>query len=163
MGRLRRLRWVWAVSLIFGALVWLLVGLYHAAVGRPTTPMTVARAERLFGQALRPGQHRDEVEVWLTAHGIPLASRYPDRQICYEILHRRGDERYEGWWMDVLGHQTVAECAGLDVNSVYSVVRVLYPDAGRYPLDQAKITVYLFFDNNECLLRHSVNESHLMP
>jgi hypothetical protein len=48
-GRMRRSAWIWVVAPILGAFV----GLYYAVVGRPTTPMTAARADRLFGQVKR--------------------------------------------------------------------------------------------------------------
>jgi hypothetical protein len=121
-------------------------------VGRPTTPMSVGRADQLFRKGLHPGQSREHVEAWLAAHGIP-----------YDVLHRRDDVTFKGWWMDCRGNQTVAECAGLGVDSVFSVIRVSYPDADRFLLGRTQITVYLFFDGEDRLLRHWVDEFNLMP
>src|SRR5262245_17325042 len=113
MGRLWQPRWFWFAAPLIGALV----GVYYAVVGRPTTPMTSARADRLFGHALKTGQSRPDVEAWLTSRGIPLVSEFPERGISFDVLHRRED-RPGNWWMDGRGNQTVAECAGLEVESV---------------------------------------------
>jgi hypothetical protein len=61
------------------------VGLYFAVVGWPRTPMTEARANRLFGEGLRPGQNWGEVKAWLASRGIR-----------YEVLKRVEGDRYEG-------------------------------------------------------------------
>jgi hypothetical protein len=140
-----------------------LVGVYYAVVGLPATPMTSARADRLFGQALRTGQSREEVEAWLTSEGIPRGPVFPERGISFDVLQRRDDLSGNGPWMDFRGNQTVAECAGLKVDSVSSVIRVSYPDAGRAFLCQTRITVYLFFDGKDRLLKHWVDEFYLMP
>jgi hypothetical protein len=159
-------RWVLSAALLIGGLVavyYALVGVYYAVVGRPTTPMTSVRANRLFGQALRTGQNRAEVETWLASEGIPRALGFRDRGIGFDLLQRRDDLPQNGPWIDGRGNQTVAECAGLKVDSVCSLIRVSYPDADRSLLCQTQITVYLFFDGNDRLLKHWVDEFYLMP
>lgn len=158
--------WFWAAALVIGGLV----GIYYAVevvnyavVGRPTTPMTPARAGRLFGQALRTDQSRAEVEAWLTSQGIPRGSVGTDKGISFDVLHRPVDEPVAGFWMGGRGHRTVAECAGLENASVASEIRICYPDADRFLLGQTRITVFLFFDSRDRLLRHWVDEFHLMP
>ena len=158
-GKAWQSKWVWSAALLIGGLV----GVYFAVVGQPTTPMTSARANRLFGQALRTGQSRAEVEAWLASEGIPRGARFPDRGINFDILQRRNDLPGNSPWMDGRGNQTVAECAGLKVDSVSSVIRVSYPDADRSLLCQTQITAYLFFDGNNRLLKHWVDEFYLMP
>jgi hypothetical protein len=117
----------------------------------------------LFGQAVRTGQKRAEVETWLASEGIPRGSGFPDRGISFDVLRRRDDLPGNSPWMDCRGNQTIAECAGLKVDSVSSVIRVSYPDADRSLLCQTQITVYLFFDGNDRLLKHWVDEFYLMP
>jgi hypothetical protein len=53
---------------------------------------------------------------------------------------------------------TRAECPGLDAASVYSVIKIRYPDAARGLTSQTEITVYLFFDSKGRLLRHRVDQ-----
>jgi hypothetical protein len=100
----RRVRWALALAAVLGLGYWFCL--------RPTTPMTVARAGRLFGQGLRTGQSREEVEAWLTSQGIPPSDRARPRSTNYYVMHRREDVTFKGWWMDCRGSQTVAECAG---------------------------------------------------
>lgn len=144
MGGFWRPRSAWSVALLLGALIGLL---YLALVGFPTTPMTKARADRLFGQAFRPGQSREEVEAWLAS-----------RRIRYEVLVRREKELYRGSWMPSHPGGTVAECAGLELDKVSSVISVSYPDAARGLFGHLEIIVYLFFDSEGRLLRHWVDE-----
>jgi hypothetical protein len=146
MGGFWQSRWSWSVTLLLGSLVGVL---YYALVGFPRTPMTKARADRLFSQSVRPGQSREEIKAWLDSQNIG-----------YDVLDRREEVIYKGWWMDCRGNQTVAECAGLDVDSVDSVIRVIHPDAARGLLSQTEVAVYLFFDSKGRLLRHWVDEFH---
>jgi hypothetical protein len=122
--------------------------------------MTVAGADQLFGQGVQPGQSRREVEAWLVSQGIPPYSGLA-RETHYSVLHRREKVVFKGWWMDCRGRRTVAECAGLDVDAVFSVIRVTYPDAGRPLIGQLEVQVYLFFDANGRLIRHWVDQSHI--
>jgi hypothetical protein len=62
--------------------------------------------------------------------------------------------------MDCRGSRTVAECAGLAVDTVHSVIRVSYPDARRPLIGQIEVTVYLFFNADERLIRHWSDEFH---
>lgn len=129
-------------------------------VGLPMTPMSIERADRLFKTGLHPGQSRDEVEAWLLRQGIPSESETP---VHYDILNRHDDVTFAGWWMDCRGNQTVAEIAGLDVDSVYSFIRVWYPDADRFFLGHTEIRVYLFFGADGRMQRHWVDECHIGP
>jgi hypothetical protein len=52
---------------------------------------------------------------------------------------------------------------GLSRPSATRLIRVSYPDADRSLLCQTQITVYLFFDGNNRLLKHWVDEFYLMP
>jgi hypothetical protein len=138
-----------------------LVGLYHALAERPTTPMTVAQSERLFGDGLAPGQCREEVEAWLVSQGIPPSSATQPGRISYDISERRDDVTFKGWWMDCRGNRTVAEWAGLDVDAVYSAIRVTYPDARRPLIGWIELKVYLFFNADRRLIRHWMDEFHV--
>jgi hypothetical protein len=144
MGGFWRSRSAWSAALVLGALVGLV---YCALVGFPRTPMTKARADRLFGQAVRPGQSREEVKAWLAS-----------RRIHYEVLERPEKQLIRGTWMPGRGHYTVAELAGLDLDKVSSVICITYPDAARGLFSQLEIAVYLFFDSKGRLLRHGVEE-----
>jgi hypothetical protein len=130
------------------------VGLYYAAVGSPRNPMTTARADVLFGGGVQPRQSRRQVETWLASQGILPAASFRPEVVSYNLLRRREDEILKGWWMDCNGNQTVAECAGLDVDKVYSFIRVTYPDSARFLFGQAEVRVYLFFDAEDRLIRH---------
>jgi len=139
-----------------------LVAVYKAAVGVPTTPMTLAHADRLFGDALPPGIGAKDADAWLASQGIfPSVLPGPNS----ERLRREDWIRHapDGRWMDSIGGQTVAECAGLKTDDVSWYTRVTYPDADRFLLGQTKITVYLFFDTHDHLIKHWVSEFHLMP
>jgi hypothetical protein len=151
-----RWRCIWVGVTAAGALG----GLYFLVVGRPTTPMTVACADRLFGQGVQPGQTRGEVEAWLATQGIPHSSATQPERISYDISRRREDVTFKGWWMDCRGSRTVAECAGLDVDAVYSVIRVSYPDAERHLIGNTEVLVYLFFDADGRLIRYWPDEFH---
>jgi hypothetical protein len=139
-----RSKWLWAFFIL---LITLFLFLFYSPSNGPKTPMTLGRAEQLFKEVNRPGQSREDVQAWLSSRGI-----------LYDVLNRREDTTYKGWWMDVLGHQTVAECAGLNVDDVYSVIRVYYPDARRTWVGHTEITVYWFFDRTGRLLRQWANE-----
>src|SRR5438132_501694 len=107
----RRSRW----ALVIGIAGIGTIALYYWAVG---FPMTVARADRLAAQGVHPGQTREEVEAWLASQGVPPGCGFGAKDTCYCVLHRREDATFKGWWMDCWGRQTVAECAGLDVDDV---------------------------------------------
>jgi hypothetical protein len=126
----------------------------------PATPMTVDCADRLFAAGVRPGQSREDVEAWLASQGIPPGERFSAKNTCYSVLRRREDVP-KGGWMDCRGNRTVAECAGLDVDRVYSVICVTYPEADRFAIGYTTITVYLFFDAKGRLLRHWVYQFHV--
>jgi hypothetical protein len=157
LARVVRSAWFWNGVLTAGALI----ALYYAFVGFPATPMTVAEANRLFAKGLRSGQSREEAERWLASHGIPPRSLAQPGGTCYDITRRRDDVTFKGWWMIGRGNRTVAECAGLDVDVVQSVICVIYPDAGRRVVGSIEITVYVFFDADRRLIRHWVDEFHL--
>lgn len=77
-----------------------------------------------------------------------------DAGITYDVSHRDQDPVSESW-LDI------ARRAGLDSDSVSSVIHVWYPDAARLTSGQTIITVYLFFDRDDRLMRHSVDENHI--
>jgi|GEM_PF-3763428 len=79
------------------------------------------------------------------------------RRTCYGVLLRREDVTFPGWWMPCRGRRTVAECAGLSVDAVYSVVCLCYP-ASASLLGDTEVTVYFFFDKEERLIRHWADE-----
>jgi hypothetical protein len=60
--------------------------------------------------------------------------------------------------MDFYGHQSAAECAGLDPAAIHSIIRVNYPDAGRSFMGDVEVTVFLFFDAEGRLIRHWTGE-----
>jgi hypothetical protein len=136
--------------------VGVLVALYRGLVGSPTTPMTVARADRMFGAALLPGMPLGDVEAWLVSEGIP-----PDSGCVpppyYEIVRRLVDADLKGRWLGGSGDHTFVELAGVG-GDVSLVVRVVYPDAGRSLFAPTRITVYLFFDPKDRLIKHWVDE-----
>jgi uncharacterized OB-fold protein len=132
------------------------VALVAYAVGWPSA-MTAARAEALAAKGVHPGQSRSEVEAWLAAQGVPREWTFRPTRTCYGVLHRREDVTFPGWWMPCRGSQTVAECAGLRVDAVHSVVCLCYP-ASASLLGQTEVTVYFFFDKNERLIRHWADE-----
>jgi hypothetical protein len=137
------------------------VGIYYAIRGFPTTPMTVARANNLCQAALPPGTSREDVQVWLASQGT-TANGHAHRPY-YDVLYRPVIADSEPWWMDRIGNETVAECAGLRVDDVFRLLRIKYPDADRFFLGRTEIKVYLFFDNNDRLIKYWVKEFHLMP
>jgi hypothetical protein len=132
------------------------VALLAYAVGWPSA-MTAARADALAARGVRPGQTRTEVEAWLVAQGIPHEWTFRPTRTCYGVLHRREDVTFPGWWMPCRGSQTVAECAGLSVGAVHSVVCLCYP-ASASLLGDTEVTVYFFFDKDERLIRHWADE-----
>lgn len=132
--------------------------IYTRYVGLPKTPMTVTRANDLFQAGVRPGQTRAEVEACLASQGIQPEQGASAAQVCFCVLHRRDDTALLGDWIGSRGNQTVAELAGLDINDVYSVVRVTYPDADRSLLSRTEVRTYLFFDEHERLIRQWVDE-----
>ena len=159
---LMRNKWFWTLFVMLSAEM----GLYFALVGwpstpRPSTPMTVARANHLFGQAFQLGQSRHEVEHWLDSQGFPVDAGAFVNHTSYAVLRRSDTGASTIDWMDGIGRQTVAECASLKVDAVHSIIRVRYPDAEHYSSGQTEIRVYLFFDSGGRLLRHWVSESHL--
>src|SRR5262245_19392322 len=97
---------------------------YRAVVAWPATPMTVARAETLFGQGTRTGQTIDEVEEWLASQGV--VPEFTRERACHSVHHRPKDSRD---WFDSARGQTVVEWAGLSADDVHSFMRVSYPDA----------------------------------
>jgi hypothetical protein len=53
---------------------------------------------------------------------------------------------------------------GLDVEQVHSVIRVEYPDAQRECLIfEGRVSVYLFFGSDNCLIRLWVDEFFFYP
>jgi hypothetical protein len=122
--------------------------------------MSVSRADSLFSHGVRTGQSIDDVEKWLASQGIPEGRGLFAKNTCYSVQHRPDNK---GWWMARRGDKTVAECAGLKVDDVHSVISVLYPEADRFSLGITQITVYLFFDEKGLLIRHWVDEFHMMP
>jgi len=107
----------------------------------------------VYSNGVRPGQSMDEVQAWLTS-----------KQITYGVQHRREDVTFKGWWMDVRGRstdgraQTVAELAGLNVDDVYSVIKVMYQR--RSLLGRSEIMVCLFFDDQGRFIKHFIAEYH---
>jgi hypothetical protein len=168
--RSRRVRWVLLtlISLAIAAAVGLVVAaatghLQHLVVGFPTTPMTVEQADRMASAGPPPGSTLAEVEAWLASQGItsnPASSPGPSYDIWPYRNHRHGLSRSS---MDNVGNQTVAECAGLRTDDVYTYVRVWYPDADRYFLGKDRIIIYFFFDADDRLLKHWVDVDHIMP
>jgi hypothetical protein len=155
-------RWVWVLMLllpVLGVGGW--VPLYYAAVGFPATPMTVADADRLFGEGLPPGSSWEEVRSWLAAQGIRPADG-SGQGPWYGTLWREPPRFFKGDWMDFDGGP-VAERAGLRVEDVCWLVKVKYPDAGRGLLRQTEVSVYLFFDGKDRLIKHWAHEFHVMP
>jgi hypothetical protein len=147
----RRSLLVWAAGAV--AIVCALAGLYYAAVGLPTTPMTVAQADRLFGGGLQPGQSRQQVEAWLASQGIPPLGP-GTRGTVYKAEDRPRAAGSPSDWMDSYDNRTAAECAGLPVDAVHSFICVTYPDAGRLPFAQSEVNVCLFFDADDRLIKH---------
>jgi hypothetical protein len=142
-----RSKWVLAFGIMFGVCF---IYPFFYPFGRPTTPMTLKAAKQQFAVVSVAGKSQDAVQAWLSSQGI-----------LWDVLERREDTTFKGWWMDCLGRQTVAECAGLNVDDVHSVVRVRYPDASRYFLGQTEITVYFFFDAKGLLLRQWASEFNM--
>jgi hypothetical protein len=136
---------------------------YRALVGWPATPMTVSMADNLFAHGVRPGQSIDDVEKWLASQGIPERRGLFAENTCYSVQHGGEGAIGHGWWMDCRGNQTVAECAGLKVDDVRSLISVVYPEADRFLFGVTQITVYLFFDEKGLLIGHWVDEFHIMP
>ena len=163
-----RVRWV-RLTLILLAVV-VVVGLVvagatsllqHVLFGFPTTPMTVDQADRIASAGPPPGSTLAEVEAYLNAQGITknTAAGAPS----YGVSHRREDVTYPGWWMSCVGNQTVAECAGLKNDDVYSVLTAEYPDADRYFMGEDRVFIYFFFNDKDRLLKHWVDVYHVMP
>jgi hypothetical protein len=153
---------IWAWTTFVGVLLALEAVLFYAFVGRtysvadrPATPITVDRANQLFSSGIHPGQSQESVEAWLASQGIKRGSPWTDAAITYDVWHRDEDPLSESWWMDI------ARRAGLDSDSAFSVIRVSYPDAARLTSGRTIVTVYLFFDRDDRLLRHSVDENHV--
>jgi len=159
-GKWLRPRSAWGLVLVPGSVVAVFFFILYLVVGPPTTPMTVQRADRIFGEGLKQGMSRENVESWLVSRSIPPAPQPPER-VCYDINYRREDGIFKGpikgWWMGCRGHQTMAELAGLDVDEVFSMIRVHYPNAGLI-IGGTRITVYLFFDEKGRHLRHWTDE-----
>jgi hypothetical protein len=144
-----------AVSLVVAGATGLL---QHVLFGFPATPMTEEKANQMALAGPPPSSTLAEVEAWLNAQGI--TSNPPGQGASYDIIRLSADAR---WEMDQVGHQTVAECAGLKTGDVHSYVRVWYPDADRYYMGKDRITIYFFFDGNDRLLKHWVDVFHVMP
>ena len=150
-------RWLWIAVIAIGALV----GLHYLVAGLPKTPMSVSRADRMFREGVWPGQSQSEVEAWLASQGIPRQHEMYTDNVCYNVVHRPEEVVFKGLWMDCRGSQTMAECAGLDVDTVFSFICVTYPDAARLLLGYTEVRVYLFFDEQNRLIRHWVDEFHI--
>jgi hypothetical protein len=150
-------RWILIPIILLSALLGCYIG-YGALIGWPATPMTVAEADRLFSQGLQPGSSIDDAKNWLASRGVQ--SGFTLKSVYYHL-----SRRMEGGELSMThrGHQSVAECAGLNVEDVYSVIDVTYPEADRFLLGITKLSVYLFFDKNDQLIRHWIDEFHLMP
>ena len=149
----------WAIFV--GALIAFEAVLFYAFVGRtfsvadrPATPITVDRANQLFSSGIHPGQSQESVEAWLASQGIKRGSPMMDAGITYDVSHGDEDPLSESW-LDI------ARRAGRDSDSVSSVIRVSYPDAARLTSGRTIVTVYLFFDRDDRLMRHSVDENHI--
>jgi hypothetical protein len=52
----------------------------------------------------------------------------------------------------------MAKLAGLNDDSVYSVIRITYPEADRFLLGQTEVRVHLFFEDQRRLIQHWVDE-----
>src|ERR1039458_69080 len=120
-----------ALAILIGAVIALECVMFYVLVGRtytlvesPNTPMTADRANRLFSEGIQPGQDRESVEPWLASQGIKRGAVWMDAGIIYDVQTRPDDPTSNGMWMDGRGHQTVAECAGLDNDSIFSMIRV---------------------------------------
>ena len=157
MPAARRIGWPWWI----GATV-VAVGVVGVAAflvfGQSKTPTSADAADRLYAEGVHPGQTRDEVDAWLAARGITPGGAVEAGH--YSTLRRREDVTFPGWWMDCVGHQTVAECAGLTTDEVHLVVRVTYWHSNFYGGNYT-VTVYLFFDVTGRLLRHWAHEFHI--
>jgi hypothetical protein len=148
---------------MLGVLGLLLTILWFVVVGLPKTPMSVAQADRLFGEGLRIGQGRDAVENWLASQGITRPSEYPEGGVKYYLFDRSGETHlFKVFWMGAGELQSWAKVLGLDIDSVQSFIRVNYPDAARYPFDHVGGDVYLFFDGEKRLLQYLSHERHIM-
>ncbi len=158
MTAIRRVRrWAGIIALCLAVGIGLYFS-YRAIAGWPSTPMTVSKADNLFAHGVQPGQTVDEVKAWLASRSIPPQSSSTANGGYYSNLCRREDATFESWWMDRLGNQSVAECAGLNGDNVHSIMRVEYPEADRSIFIVTRITVYLFFDENERLIRYWIGK-----
>ena len=113
--------------------------------------MTVSDAERLFTKAVRPGDSFEEVRNWLVAQAIPDRRNAKAHTIYYDLFRR---PEGGGLSTDQYGDRTVAELAGLQNENVYSIIRVTYPDAARIAFGWIRITVYIFFDEKQRVIRY---------
>jgi len=160
--------WLIAGPILFGVLAiaalitayqtdFLKYGLY----GYPKTPMTVAKAEQIASAGPSSGSGLEEVEAWLPSQGI--ISNPKTQGPYYGVYRKRENEAFPNTWMDGVGNQTVAECAGLKTADVPTFIRVTYPDADRYLLGFDEIIIYFFFDAKDRLIKHWVDVRHIMP
>ena len=139
------LRSKWVLASI-GLLLAACIHPFFYPFGRPTTPMTIGEVDKKYAGVSKEGMSREVIQAWLTSHAKN-----------FDTLERKEDPTYKGWWMGCLGNQTMAECAGLNVDNVYSVVRVHYPDATRHLIGQTMIIVFFFNENGNLLKGGNMN------
>jgi len=128
--------------------------------------MTVDRANQMISQSLLPGASYEQVEAWLAAQGIREGrppGRIPDPPP--EFLFVGSSEVDEPYYEihDWEGYRIVSAAieAGLRQGQFYRTIHIIYEDAAR-PL-RKRLTIYLFFDADNRLLKHWVAESNAYP
>lgn len=131
--------------------------LEYAITGYPTTPMTVAKAERMANGG-PPGSSVGQVKAWLISQGITSTPSL--RSPYFDELRRDGKTSSRDWMGCQIGDLTPADRAGVKGDDVYSVVSVDYPDAERRLLIWDEITIYFFFDADGRLIKHWVDVDH---
>lgn len=124
-----------------------------------STTMSVRQADQLYSQTFQPGATLEHTEVWLATQAIPQCTSFLPEAVCYNIWYRKEETMLSGEWMGSYGGKVMAECAGLNVGEVYSLIQVNYPNA-RFG-SKSWVRVYLFFDLHSRLLKHWVNEVSL--
>ena len=78
--------WAWAtfVGVLLSCqavLFYALVGRTYSVADRPTTPISVDRANQLFSSGIHPGQSKEPVEAWLASQRIKRGSPMIDAGI----------------------------------------------------------------------------------